>query len=435
MNCTRKKSKKDIKTGKSRLNIILVYPGFPPEEQTGGGISTFAQESAQGLSKAGHNVVVISRSNNEKFVIEKETKNLQIFRVPKETKLTKNLKILNFKNTGSFWYSKRIKKIIKKIEKEKGLIDIIECGDWGAEAICLLKKYKDKLLIRCHTPSFISEKYNPNNKPYLSKFIKLLEKRVLKNAKYIASPSKSLILEIKKHTRIKGKIIIQPYPLKIKRIPHKTKYAQNFSKEKPFKILVVGRLEERKGQDVICRAMNLLVKKQYPVKLVFVGADTPTKGKKTFKLKLSKILNSEAQKYVSFWGHIPKNKISTIYPKFDCYVMSSRFESIGFVVLEAMRAGLPIIASNICEIPRFIQEDVNGKLFKVGNFKELFKQIEILIQSPNKIENIGRTARNYILEYFRQKQPIQQMIDLYYSISTKQSIKKANSFKFCCRLF
>ena len=420
MNYTRKKSKKDIKADKSRLNIVLIYPGFPPEEQIGGGISTFAQEAAQGLAEAGHNVIVMSRSSKENFVIEKETKNLQIFRVPGETKLTKNLKILNFKNTGSFLYSKRIKKRIEKIEKEKGLIDVIECGDWGAEATCLLKKYRNKLLIRCHTPSFISERYNPSNKPYLSKFIKLLEKHVLKNAKYIASPSESLILEIKKYTRIKGKVIIQPYPLKTKGIPHKTEYAQNFSKEKPFKILVVGRLEERKGQDVVCRAMNLLVERQYPVKLVFAGADTPTKGEKTFKLELSEILTSESQKYVSFLGHVPKNKISAIYPEFDCYIMSSRFESMGFVIFEAMRAGLPVVASNICEMPRFIQEGINGKLFKVGNFEELFEQVESLIQDPKKIENIGRTARNYILEYFRQKQPIQQMIDLYCSISAKQ---------------
>jgi len=347
-------------------------------------------------------------------------KNLQIFRVPEETKLTKTLKILNFRNTGSFWYSKRIKNIIKKIEKEKGLIDIVECGDWGAEAICLLKRYKDKLLIRCHTPSFISEKYNHSNKPYFSKFTKLLEKYVLKNAKHITSPSKSLILEIKKYMKIKDTIIIQPYPLKIEGIPYKTKYTQNFSKENPFKILVVGRLEERKGQDIVCQAMNLLVKKQYPIKLVFVGADTPTQGKKTFKIELSKMLTFEAKKYVSFLGHVPKKEISTIYPEFDCYVMSSRFESIGFVVLEAMRAGLPVVASNMCEMPRFIQNNINGKLFEVSDFKELFKQIECLIQNPNKIENIGRTARKYILEYFKQKQPIQQIIDLYYSISTKQ---------------
>jgi len=75
MNCTREKIKKYVKTGKLMLNIVLVYPGFPPEEQISGGISTFTQEIAQGLAELGHNIIVLSRSNEKKLVIEIEKKN------------------------------------------------------------------------------------------------------------------------------------------------------------------------------------------------------------------------------------------------------------------------------------------------------------------------------------------------------------------------
>jgi glycosyltransferase involved in cell wall biosynthesis len=399
-----------------RLKIILVYPGYPPEEQTGGGISTFAQEAAQGLIEAGHKVVVISRSIKNSIESEIENKNLKIYRVPEETKLSKKFKVLTFRKAGAFLYSRRVQQLIKNIEEKDGPVDVIECGDWGAEAINLVKLYKDRLLIRCHTPSFISEKYNPSNKPYLSKFIKFLEKHTLKNVSYLASPSISLMLEIKKQLKIRGKVTIQPYPLKIDSAPYKKEYLHRFSTERPFKILVAGRLEERKGQDIVCRAINLLVQKKYPIKIFFAGADTLLGDEKTFQSKLLNILNAHAQKKVYFLGHVSRNAFLRMYPEFDCYIMSSRFESLGFVVLEAMRAGLPVIASNMCEMPRLIQEGLNGNLFELNDFRELASKIENLIQNPNKAEMMGKSARNYIKEYINKEQPIQQMISLYYQL-------------------
>lgn len=401
----------------SKLKIILVYPGYPPEEQTGGGISTFVQEAAQCLAGSGHKVIVISRSMRDDLEVKNKSDNLKIYRLPEEIKLSKKFKIFNFRRTGAFLYSKRVKQLIEKIEKRNGQIDIIECGDWGAEAFSLIKPYKNKLLIRCHTPSFISEKHNPSNKPYFSKFIKFLEKHTLKKTKYIASPSVSLISEIKKYIEIKGQITIQPYPLKIDSIPYKLEYSNNFSSEKPFKILVAGRLEERKGQDIVCRAFNLLIEKQYPVKLAFAGADTPLRYDKSFKSKLIQILNSQAREKVDFLGHITRNDFLQMYPEFDCYIMSSRFESLGFVVLEAMRAGLPVIASNMCEMPRLIQDGFNGNLFESNNFYDLASKIEYYIQNPDKVEIIGRSARDYIKKYINKENPTQQMVDLYYSIT------------------
>ncbi len=57
------------------LRIALIYPGYPPEESLGGGISTYAQEAAEGLERQGIHVTVLSRTESFQEKIEKKKKN------------------------------------------------------------------------------------------------------------------------------------------------------------------------------------------------------------------------------------------------------------------------------------------------------------------------------------------------------------------------
>lgn len=400
---------------KNKLNIVLIYPGYPPEDSLGGGVSIYAQEAARALSRLGHQVTVVSRTESLTTRHEKDG-DIKIIRIPAENKISKNINFLRFRYLGVVSFSYRIKKIIFNLEKENGKFDIIEIGDWGAESISFLRKYRDKLVIRCHTPSFISEKYNPSNKPYLSKFIKYLEKYILKNAKYLATPSKSLIEEIQKHTMLKGKIIIEPYPLEISGIPYKKQYKKKFTQKDPLKIVCVGRLEDRKGQDVICKALNILKEKKMPVTVSFIGSDTPVDKDRTVVAKLKEILSPEARVGVNFLGQISRKNIFKKYTRFDIFVIASRFESLGFVILEAMRAGLPVIGSNICEIPRLTQQGKAGSLFVTEDFDDLAENIINFVKNPDLIKKIGNYNRKKIITTYHKKDPIGKMITTYKKI-------------------
>lgn len=398
-----------------KLKIALIYPGYPPEEELGGGISIFAKHAAEGLVKKGHKVTVISRSLRSSMQ-QSIHNGIKIIRVPSSSRFSGFFSALNFNNYGSLFYYWKVKKVVDCIEKEKGPFDIIECGDWGAEGFLFSFTSPEKLIIRCHTPSFIAEDWNSLNPPYFSAFLKFLEKITLKRARNITTPSKSLLRAIEKKIKIRP-VVVQPYPIKTK-APFKESYPNTYSEKRPLRILVAGRLEQRKGQDIVCRALNILISKHFPVHLVFAGADTPTRTG-TFGAYLKSILSKEARNRVDFLGHINYREIPVFYTKFDCYVMSSRFESLGFVVLEAMRAGLCIVASNVCEMPRIIQSCENGLLFQSGNYKDLSSQIEFLLKRPDELERMGRAGRKSFLDRCSKEKPIERMIENYYQILEK----------------
>lgn len=397
------------------MRILFIYPGYPPEEQLGGGISTYAKEAAEALSKQKHEVTVLSRTENKILSIE-IINNVKIIRIPGNIGLSKFFPLLKFNKLGIIFYSLKIRKIIKKMENEDGNFDVIECGDWGAESSLLLDLYKQKLIIRCHTPSFISEKYNTTNPPYLSAFIKFLEKRVLQNTNFISSPSISLIKEIRKELSSKGQISIHPYPLATHKILSKIDYQTSFDKMNPIKIVVVGRLEERKGQDIVCRAFNKLCAMDFPGEVTFIGNNTPCEFG-TYKDYLKRTLSAKAKSSVIFLGHLPREKILKIYRNYDVYIMASRFESLGFVVLEAMCAGIPVIASNVCEMPRLIDSGKTGFLFAKEDDNKLKNHLVYFLNNPKSIRRMGKMASKQILHDYGKDKSIIQILKYYKMIS------------------
>ena len=59
----------------------------------------------------------------------------------------------------------------------------------------------------------------------------------------------------------------------------------------------------------------------------------------------------------------------------NLFVLSSKYETFGVVVIEALACGVPCVAS-ICGGPESIINDSNGKLFEVGNYIQLAEKIE-----------------------------------------------------------
>src|SRR3989344_9008264 len=126
------------------LRTAFIYPGYPPEESLGGGISTYAQEATEGLTRNNHDVTVFSRTESMSEGLD-PNQIIKVFRLPSEAQETEEDVELAFRNKGAQLYGERVRDAIIKFEQDEGEFDIIEAGDWGAEAIALLPEYKHKL--------------------------------------------------------------------------------------------------------------------------------------------------------------------------------------------------------------------------------------------------------------------------------------------------
>lgn len=113
-------------------------------------------------------------------------------------------------------------------------------------------------------------------------------------------------------------------------------------KDGKFNILFVGRLEKRKGLIYLLKAFSV-IKEKYPnTRLIIVGPGT--RLRKAFEKFI--VQNNIAD--VTFTGFIPYQELPAYYNTADLFCApSTGGESFGIVLLEAMAAGKPIIASNI----------------------------------------------------------------------------------------
>ena len=108
-----------------------------------------------------------------------------------------------------------------------------------------------------------------------------------------------------------------------------------------FAILNVGRLEYVKGQDILLSAWPTVLDQFPQAKLWLVG-----EGSRLAMLK-KQVEELQVTESVYFWGAVSPQKVAALMSVADLFVLPSRSEPFGIVILEAMAQGLPVVAAKV----------------------------------------------------------------------------------------
>jgi len=161
---------------------------------------------------------------------------------------------------------------------------------------------------------------------------------------------------------------------------------------KPPVIGALGRLDEIKGFDVLLRAAAGLRDQGVDFRLRLAG-DGPEMG----ALKaLSQGLGLDGRVEFVGWVRNPGNFLRTI----DLFVMPSRYESFGLVTIEAMAAGVPVIASDIegpCEI---LKGGALGTLFRSEDEVDLARAMDLVFAGWPRAFRKARDAQAHAVATF-----------------------------------
>jgi glycosyltransferase involved in cell wall biosynthesis len=91
---------------------------------------------------------------------------------------------------------------------------------------------------------------------------------------------------------------------------------------------------------------------------------------------------------------LPRSEVlGRIYPQTDVYMLPSLAEGYGMSVVEAMGAGLPVIASAIAALPELVEDGITGLLVPPGDVEALFVAMRTLLQDPARREAMGQAGR------------------------------------------
>jgi glycosyltransferase involved in cell wall biosynthesis len=122
-----------------------------------------------------------------------------------------------------------------------------------------------------------------------------------------------------------------------------------------------------------------------------------------------------------------RTDVAALLSRAGVFVLSSRFEGLPLSVLEAMRAGLPVLASDVGGIPELVATDVNGYLFPPGSALELEGLLRRLLDDPALRERLGNAGRQSFERHFALDATVEATIRTYgLAIARSRSASTAN---------
>lgn len=147
-----------------------------------------------------------------------------------------------------------------------------------------------------------------------------------------------------------------------------------------------GRLLERKGfQDAILAFSQ--VQNQVPDDWTLTIF-----GEGPFRSELEKLLNSLGlEDKIKLPGKVVEPEL--LLPDYDCFIFPSWYEGFSGALVEAMMAGIPIIASDISMNKEALSHQESALIFKVNDHKDLSNKILYAIRNPEEMASLGRTSR------------------------------------------
>ncbi len=188
------------------------------------------------------------------------------------------------------------------------------------------------------------------------------------------------------------------------------KYCVN---ENNIKIGVVGTISEKKGQEILLRAIEPIFK-EFPNAVLILAGRGP---KKDFLINLGKELGiSEHLRFPGLVSDVPE-----LLSILDLFILPSLFESLPNAVLEAMAMRLPVICSKVGGLPEIITSNENGILTEPGDKDSIHQAIKKILTDRQLCEIISANAQKTVYEKFKLPDMINAYRNLYLDLVRKKA--------------
>lgn len=364
------------------------------------GVVTSIKMVEKEMKKRGHEVYIFAPTKHEPT----ENENLYMLKsvplfVAKE-----------YKNRVATFYSRTVAKEIKEIG-----LDIVHTQDefsLGLFAKIIARKYNIPFIHTYHT---MWEDYlhyiipvKGGRNIYPKRFARVVSKNFVNKAECVIAPSKKTEKYLKYRCKVKNKpIYIIPTGIDIKPFQRDnfsdeelTSLKEKYGIAKDEKvILFLGRVAEEKSIHVILNALPEVFKELPKTKMLIVGDGPGT----TYLKELAEKLNISDK--VIFAGKQEWETVPKFYNIGDIFVNASLTETQGLTFIEAMAAGLPIVAKYAPNIAEFIFNNENGILVK---YDKQFAKAIISVLEDDKLRkklsiNSSKTAKDHSSEEFGDK--------------------------------
>lgn len=156
-----------------------------------------------------------------------------------------------------------------------------------------------------------------------------------------------------------------------------------------IQVVTVGRLSVEKNQKLLIEAIQKISELHPEVTLKILG-DGPLRKEIEDQIKQSSL-----EQVVELEGNVPN--VEEYFSRSDIFALSSVYEGLPLVVLEAMAAGLPIVSTDVGGVKDIVTD--NGILVESGNKDSLVGAIIGLVEDKEKREALGRKSEENVQQF------------------------------------
>jgi glycosyltransferase involved in cell wall biosynthesis len=168
---------------------------------------------------------------------------------------------------------------------------------------------------------------------------------------------------------------------------------------------VVGRLEARKGHVFFLEAMARLKETRPGARGLIVGDGVE---RSTLESRCRQLGLGDTVRIVGFWPDL-----SEALAALDVFVLPSLMEGHPLAILEAMAAGLPVVATDVGGTAEAVDDGRSGLLVPAGDGAALADAIATLLDDPEGAARMGREARRALEERFSLDVTVRRNEDVY----------------------
>ncbi len=185
-------------------------------------------------------------------------------------------------------------------------------------------------------------------------------------------------------------------------------FKEELKVEDSFMVGLIGRINEFKGQHLLIEAMKLLKAKELTIKAYIVGH---TMSEEYLEELKQRVIDYKLEEQVSFIGFTKEP--AKFMQACDVVLMTSKNETFGLVIIEAMRNKTAVIGSNSGGVLEIIDDEETGLLFKSGNSKDLALKIEKLYKDEVLRERVAQAGQKKAEEFFNNRKQFDKLNEFF----------------------
>jgi glycosyltransferase involved in cell wall biosynthesis len=375
------------------------------EDPGWGGIGTYTGVLGRALRDLGHDVHLLLRGWEDDRIESLDGLTVHRLTIPEPSWRRGTVACVSrlYVARESLIFSARAARLLSALAP-----DIAEAPDFHAPGLIAglrrrVTGQSARVVARLHAPSFITASLARERRDLDQIAEEALEAASVHCAARVSAPSGAVADVVQRRWRIPaGRIRVVPNPI------DEQLFAPGPDPGEDATILVVGRVERAKGQDVLIEALPAIRAAVPDARVRLIGAD----GGATDQLRV-RARELGLSHAVAFEGAQPREQLPVAYRAAAVCVVPSRFEAFPYTCLEAMACGRPVVASSVGGLPEVVGDRDGGSLVASEDSVALAQAVAALLLDPAHRRRCGEAARARVLASFASHVVAAQMVDLY----------------------